>query len=136
MNKTACGLIEASKVCYLKQAKELEDNEFHPLRTDPALFIHKPEGQSMCNAVSTLYGKDLFMAGKQNIMKNTQQGLQEKFELNPGDDLPRFSGFKYRWGQHGEMIVDHQHLVDNLEMPDLNQLDGKTIIIIIIFDLL
>ena len=72
----------------------------------------------MCNAVSTIHGKDLFMAGKQSIMTDTQQGLQGKFELNPGDDLPRFSGFKYKWGQQGEMIVDHQQLVEDLEMPD------------------
>ena len=114
-----------SKVSYLQQAKELEDNGFYPLKTDPALFIHKSEGQSMCNAVSTIHGKDLFMAGKQSIMTDTQQGLQEKFEVNPGDDLPRFSGFKYKWGPQGEMIVDHQHLVDSLEMPDLSQLDDK-----------
>ena len=57
-NKIAYGLIEASRVCYLKQAKELEDNDFHPLKTDPALFIHKPEGQRMCDVVSTIHAKD------------------------------------------------------------------------------
>ena len=38
LDKIACGLIEASKVSYLQQAKELEDNGFYPLKTDPALF--------------------------------------------------------------------------------------------------
>ena len=82
LNKIACGLIEASKVSYLQQAKELEDNGFHPLKTDPALFIYKSAGQSMCNVVSTIHGKDLFITSKQNIMTDTEQGVQEEFEIN------------------------------------------------------
>ena len=89
LNKTACGLIEASKVCYLKQAKELEDNEFHPLKTDPALFIHKPEGQIMCDAPSTIHDKDFLMAGKKSIMENPQQKIQERLGFGPREDLSR-----------------------------------------------
>ena len=66
------------------------------------------------------------MAGKKSIMKNPQQRIQEKFRLGPGDDLPRFLGLNYRWGQHGELIVDHQHYIDSMEIPDLDQLVGKT----------
>ena len=67
LNKPVFGLIDASRVCYLKQVKELENNDFHPLKTDPALFIHKPKGQTICDAASTIHDKDLLVAGKKNI---------------------------------------------------------------------
>ena len=34
-------------------------------------------------------------------------------------------GLNYRRGQYGELVVDCQHYVDSLEVPDLRQLAGK-----------
>ena len=42
------------------------------------------------------------------------------------EDLPaRFLGLNYRRGQQGELIVDCQHYVGSMEIPDLKQLVGK-----------
>ena len=72
LNKIAFGLIDASRVCYLKQINKLENQDFQPLKTDPALFIYKPKAQTMCEAAGTVHAKDLIVAGKKNIVENFQ----------------------------------------------------------------
>ena len=119
-------LIDASRVCYLKQVKELENYDFQPLKTDPALFIYKPKAQTMCEVAGTVHVKDLLVAGKKNIMENSQHKIQENLGLDPRDDLPRFLGLNYKRGQQGELIVVCQHYTDSMEIPDLNQLAGQT----------
>ena len=37
----------------------------------------------------------------------------------------RFLGLNYRRGQDGELVVDCQHYVNSLEIPDLRQLASK-----------
>ena len=59
---------------------------------------------------------------KKNIVENSQHKIQEKLRLGPRDDLPRFLGLNYKRGQYGELIVDCQHYIDSMEIPDLNQL--------------
>ena len=80
----------------------------------------------MCDAASTVHDKDLLVVGKKNIMESSQYKIQEKLELDPREDLPRFSGLEYKRGQQGEMIVNCQHYIDNIEIPDLNQLARQT----------
>ena len=38
----------------------------YPLKMDPALFVHKPKGQTMC---------DLLIVGKKNIVEDAQQEI-------------------------------------------------------------
>ena len=49
LNKTAFGMIDTSRAFYLKQVEELKDDNFLPLKVDPAMFIHKQKGQTMCD---------------------------------------------------------------------------------------
>ena len=120
LNKTAYGLVDASRAFYLKQAKELKNNDFHPLKMDPALFVHKTKGQTMCDAATAIHADDSLIAGKKNIIEIAQQKIKEKLRFGSMEDLPsRFLGLNYRRGQYGELIVDYQHYVDSMEIPDL-----------------
>ena len=93
---------------------------------DPALFVHKPKGQTMCDAATAVHVDDSLIAGKKNIVEAAQQEIGEKLRFGSIEDLPfRFLGLNYRRGQYGELIVDCQHYVDSLEAPDLKQLAGK-----------
>ena len=126
LNKTAYGLVDASRAFYLKQAKELKNSNFHPLKMDPALFVHKPKGQTMCDAATAVHVDDSLMAGKKNIVEAAQQEIGEKLRFGSIEDLPfRFLGLNYRRGQYGELVVDCLHYVDSLEVPDPRQLAGK-----------
>ena len=71
LNKTAFGMIDASRAFYLKQVEELKDDNFLPLKVDPAMFIHKQKGQTMCDAAVAIHENDMFFAGKADIMKSS-----------------------------------------------------------------
>ena len=77
LNKTAYGLVDASRAFYLKQVEELKSNDFHPLKMDPALFVHKTKGQTMCDAATAIHLNDLLVAGKKDIIKSAQQKIKE-----------------------------------------------------------
>ena len=82
LNKTAFGMIDASRISYLKQINELENQDFQPLKTDPALFIYKPKVQTMCEAAGAVHAKDLIVAGKKNIVEISQRLTQGMTSLS------------------------------------------------------
>ena len=93
LNKTAYGLVDASRAFYLKQAKELKNSGFHPLKMDPALFVHKSKGQTMCDAATAVHVDDSLISGKKNIVEVAQQEIGEKLRFGSIEDLPfRFLG--------------------------------------------
>ena len=47
LNNTAFGMIDASRAFYLKQVEELKDDNFLPLKVDPAMFIHSLARQTL-----------------------------------------------------------------------------------------
>ena len=81
-------MLDASRICYLKQINELENQDFQPLKTDPALFVYKHKAHTMCEAVGAVYAKDLIVASKENTVENSQYEIQEHRATNPRDDLP------------------------------------------------
>ena len=69
---------------------------------------------------------DIFVAGKADIIKSAQQRTKEDLRSSVRDDLPtRFLGLNYKRGQQGELIVDCQHYVENMKMPDPKQFAKK-----------
>ena len=87
---------------------------------DPVLFVHKSKGQTMCDAATAVHVDDLLIAGKGNIVEAAQQKIGDKLKFGSIEDLPfRFLGLNYRRGQDGELVVDCQHYVNSLEVPDL-----------------
>ena len=126
LNKTAYGLVDASRAFYLKQARVLKNNNFHPLRMDPALFVHKSKGQTMCDAATAVHVDDSLFTGQQDIVEAAQREIGEKLKFGSIESLPfRFLGLNYSRGQQGELIVDCQHYVDSLEIPDLKNIASK-----------
>ena len=118
--------MDASRAFYLKQAKELKNSGFHPLKMDPALFVHKSKGQTMCDAATAVHVDDSLITGKKNIVKSAQQEIGEKLRFGSIEDLPfRFLGLNYSRGQDGELVVDSKYYVDSLEIPHLSQLNNK-----------
>ena len=60
-------MVDASRAFYLKQAKELENDGFYPLKMDPVLFVHKTKGQTMCDAATAIHVDDSLIAGKKTL---------------------------------------------------------------------
>ena len=126
LNKTAYGLVDASRAFYLKQAKEMKEIGFNPTTMDPALFIHKSPGQEMCDAAAAVHVDDSLMAGKQEVINKARQDMSERLNYGSVEELPfRFLGSNYKRGPEGEIILDLQHYVDSLEVPDMRQVANK-----------
>ena len=80
----------------------------------------------MCDAATAVHVYDSLIVGKKNIVEAAQQEIGEKLRFGSIEDLSfRFLGLNYRRGQYGELVVDCQHYVDSLKVPDLRQLAGK-----------
>ena len=110
LNKTAYGLVDASRAFFLKQAKEMKNIGFHPTTMDPALFVHKTPGQEMCDLVAAVHVYDSLIAGKKNVINKAQQDISERLNYGSVEELPfRFLGSNYRRGPEGEIILDLQH---------------------------
>ena len=110
LNKTAYGLVDASRAFYLKQAKEMKEIGFNPTTMDPALFIHKSPGQEMCDAAAAVHVDDSLMAGKQEVINKARQDMSERLNYGSVEELPfRFLGSNYKRGPEGEIILDLQH---------------------------
>ena len=127
LNETAYSLADASEAFYLKQAKELKNGNYHPLKMNSTLFVHKPKGQTMWDAATAAHVEDSPSVRKKNIEKDAQQKIKEKFRFSSIEDLPfRFLGLNNRGSQYRELIENCQHQEDGLEAPDNKQLVKKT----------
>ena len=123
LKKTAYGLVDASRAFFLKQAKELKDVGFHPLTMDPAMFIHKTRGQQMCDAGAAVHVDDALTAGKGEVLDKASEQLETRLKYGTVESLPfRFLGGNYKRLHNGDIIIDNQHFVDNMEVPDMPEL--------------
>ena len=123
LKKTAYGLVDASRAFFLKQAKEFKSAGFQPLQMDPALFIHKAAGAQMCNAGAAVHVDDALNVGEKCVLDKAQKELQTKLTYGSVEKLPfRFLGGNYRQEADGEVIMDQQHYVDALEVPEMREL--------------
>ena len=123
LKKTAYGLVDASRAFYLKQAKELKNIGFHPLSMDPAMFIHKSKGQEMCDAGAAVHVDDAMTAGKADQLDKAQQQLEQSLKYGSVETLPfRFLGSNYKRLRNGDIVIDQQHYVDAMEIPEMPEL--------------
>ena len=103
LNETAYSLAVASEALHLKQAKELKNSNFHPLKMDSTLFVHKPKGQTRWDAATAAHIEDSLSVRK----KDAQQKIKEKLRFSSIEDQPfKFLGLNNRQSQYGELIED------------------------------
>ena len=121
LKRTAYGLVDASRQYYLKQARELISQDFKPSKLDPALFIHKKQGQEMYDVATAVHVDDALSVGQEKAVTKAQEFLNNKFTYGTVERLPfRFLGHNYKQDQEGNLSMDTAHYVENLELPDPN----------------
>ena len=119
LKRTAYGLVDASRQYYLKQARELISQDFKPSKLDPALFIHKKQGQEMYDVATAVHVDDALSVGQEKAVNKAQTFLNNKFTYGTVERLPfRFLGHNYKQDQEGNLSMDTAHYVENLELPD------------------
>ena len=126
LNKTAYGLVDASRAFFLKQSKEMKAIGFNPVTMDPALFVHKSPGEEMCDAAAAVHVDDSLFSGKEDVINKAEQDMKKRLKYGLVEQLLfRFLGSSYKRGEDGEIIVDLQHYVDNLEAPNMKLVANK-----------
>ena len=120
LKRTAYGLVDASRAFFLKQAKELTNLNFRPSKLDPALFIHKKEGEEMFDIATAVHVDDSLNVGNKKDIDKAQSVLAEKFTYGTVETLPfRFLGQNYKRDEHGDLSIDTNHYVEKLELPEI-----------------
>ena len=124
LKRAAYGLIDASRSFYLKQARELKSVGLRPLTFDPATFIMKEKQEDMMVAGTAVHVDDTLNVGKQEVIDALQKELNTKLTYGAVDKLPfRFLGINIRKEDNGNIVLDQQHYVDGLEVPDTTDIN-------------
>ena len=119
LKRTAYGLVDASRAYFLKQAKELTNIDFKPSKLDPALFIHKKEGEEIFDIATAVHVDDALSVGDKNSIDKVQKIMSTKFTYGSVEQLPfRFLGQNYKRDDHGNLSVDTDHYMESLVLPD------------------
>ena len=119
LNRAAYGLLDASRSFFLKQAREFANVNFMPLKFDPATFVNKPSRDAMLVAAAAVHVDDALNVGEKEVVEEAQKKMSEKLTYGSIEQLPfRFLGVNMRRGTEGELILDQQHYVNSLELPD------------------
>ena len=122
LKRTAYGLVDASRAYFLKQAKELVNINFKPSRLDPALFIHKKEGEEVFDIATAVHVDDALSVGEKDSIDNTQKVMATKFTYGAVDQLPfRFLGQNYKRDDYGNLTVDTEHYMESMVLPDAQE---------------
>ena len=109
-------MTDASKAFYLKQAEEFKDDNFLPLKVDPAMLIHKAKSQTICDAAAAKHENGMSPASKADIMKSPQQSLEEDPRAKVRDDLPTtYLGLNYKRSQQFAKLAKQDLLSNELQ---------------------
>ena len=127
LQRTAYGLVDASRSFFLKQAKEFKNIGFHPLSMDPAMFIHRPgrDQTEMCDAAAAVHVDDALNVGKSDVLDKAQQQMMKRLTYGSVETLPfRFLGNNYRQEKNGDIVIVQKHYADSLEVPNLVEMNN------------
>ena len=119
--KRACyGLVDASRAYFLRHARELKKLGFQPLRFDPATFVKTHQGKFQ--AAYAAHVDDCLTVGSAQVLEQTHDKMAQVLKYGEVQDLPtRYLGMNVRRGEDGSIILDQNHYVKEIEVPDLEQ---------------
>ena len=120
--KRACyGLIDASRAYFLRHARQLNKFGFAPLEFDPATFVWKENDE--IKAVYAAHVDDCLVTGEREAVKTAQEKMAEKFDYGEIQQLPiRFLGINISKDQEGDITLDQEHYVKDLQVPDMDEI--------------
>ena len=121
LNVVAYGLNDASRAFYLRQAEELKKINFTPLTMDPATFVYRDEKEGIIKAAYVTHVDDALTAGEEEIVDQAHDKMSHCLEYGEVQELPfRFLGSNYNRDSDGLLLVDQDHYLKELSVPDLD----------------
>ena len=122
--KRACyGLVDASRSYFLRHASELKTLGFNPLQFDPATFIKTKNGT--LQAAYASHVDDCLVVGEKKTLDDTHEAMAQRLTYGDVQSLPlRFLGMNICKNANGDIVIDQNHYVEELEVPDMQQFQG------------
>ena len=124
--KRACyGLVDASRAYFLRHANELKSLHFQPLKFDPATFVLKDEKTGAMKAAYAAHVDDCLTVGSAQVLDDIHSKMKQKFTYGDVLSLPaRYLGTNIRKDENNDLILDQDHYVKELVIPDMEPLRG------------
>ena len=124
--KRACyGIVDASRSFFLNYSKHLKLQGYEPLTMDPAVFINKPNREESMTSAYAVHVDDTLAVGPRPELDRAQKEMETHFTYGDVQRPPfRFLGVNVSKLDSGGFVLDQDHYVDQLELPDIKKYEA------------
>ena len=124
--KRACyGLIDASRAYFLKHANDLKALGFQPLKFDPATFVRKMKDSDDLEVAYAAHVDDCITIGEPRVLDEVHREMEKRLKYGEVQKLPgRHLGINIRRDENGDFLLDQDHYIRELEIPNMDSLRG------------
>ena len=124
LKRAVYGLVDASRAFFLRHAKGLNELGFRAVKYDNATFV-KTNANGDTEMITSVHVDDTVNVASEEVLKKHHNQMKEKFKYGSSDDLPcRYLGMNMARNENGDIILDQDHYVANLEIPDISETQG------------
>ena len=125
LHRAVYGLEDASRAYFLRHSKELKKLGLQPQKFDPVTFVKFSKGKLEVAYASHV--DDCLVVGDKDMVDKTHTNMSQQLQYGDVQTLPtRFLGMNLSKNVNGDIIIDQKHYLDELEVPDMQQLQGIT----------
>ena len=124
LKRAVYGLVDASRAFFLRHAKGLNELGFKAVKYDNATFV-KTNAKGDTEMITSVHVDDTVNVASEEVLKKHHNQMKEKFKYGSSDDIPcRYLGMNMARNENGDIILDQDHYVANLEIPDISETQG------------
>ena len=124
LKRSVYGLIDASRAFFLRYAKGLKEEGFHAIKHDNATFV-KSNDKGETEMVTAIHVDDSISVSDDSNLDKHHNKMKQKFQYGSSDSLPtRYLGMNLPRNADGDIVIDQDHYVQGLEIPDISGLQG------------
>ena len=118
LKRAAYGLIDSSRGFFLNHSSKLQDIGFEALKMDPAAFVLKSDDE--VEAITASHVDDTITVSSGDKSDEIMDYMSEHFKYGESTNPPcRYLGSNISRSDN-DIILDQDHYVQNLEIPDMS----------------
>ncbi len=115
LNRALYGLVQAPKAWMTTFTKQLETLGYKRSWTDPCLMTKSNQGEVIL--IITIYVDDCLIAGKEEDVEETIQGIEKAFKVKRIGDAKRYLGYMIsRDRDRGTLKIHQTEYIQNIQM--------------------
>ena len=114
LQKAAYGLLDGSRLFYLKLKEKLEELGLKQVSGDPAIFTYHQDGKF--KGIVCLHVDDLLMMGKDTFRKQVKEKLFKMFKFSKVEETKfTYLGCEIEKLKNGDIVLNQNAYVDNIK---------------------